>query len=146
MITLFFAGHAFPAKAALVIGGLLLMTDAAAWKSERIYAEIRLVAVADVFAGLFIIVAGAQRALLTPEMVASVGGMRVLGSEVPILSAVTALLSNLVSLTTAGRADDEAVRRAAGQPRPPRGWNDSPWRPRWRVIFSVTWFDRESAV
>jgi Na+/H+ antiporter NhaD/arsenite permease-like protein len=47
------------------------------------------------FAGLFIIVAGTQRALLTPDLVAAVGRLHL--DQVPILSAVTAALSNLVS-------------------------------------------------
>src|SRR5277367_4183720 len=47
------------------------------------------------FAGLFIIVAGAQRALLTPDLVARVSRLHL--GQIPILSAVTAALSNLVS-------------------------------------------------
>ena len=47
------------------------------------------------FAGLFIIVAGAQRTLLTPDMIASVGHLHL--DRVPILAAATAVLSNLVS-------------------------------------------------
>ena len=91
MVALFFAGQA-PAKAAIIIGGLLLLTRRV--KSERVYAEIDW-SLLLMFAGLFIIVAGAQRALLTPDMVASVGRMHL--DQVPILSAVTAVLSNLVS-------------------------------------------------
>ena len=62
MVGLFFAGQP-PAKAAIVIGGLLLLTRRV--KSERVYAEIDW-SLLLMFAGLFIIVAGAQRALLTP--------------------------------------------------------------------------------
>jgi Na+/H+ antiporter NhaD/arsenite permease-like protein len=47
------------------------------------------------FAGLFIIVAGAQHALLTPDIIAAVGRLHL--DQVPILSTVTAALSNLVS-------------------------------------------------
>lgn len=47
------------------------------------------------FAGLFIIVAGAERALLTPELIAVVSGLHL--DQIPVLSAVTAVLSNLVS-------------------------------------------------
>jgi Na+/H+ antiporter NhaD/arsenite permease-like protein len=91
MIALFFAGIT-PAKAAIIIGGLLLLTRRL--KSRRIYQEIDW-ALLLMFAGLFIIVAGAEHTLLTPELVAAVGGLHL--DEVPVLSAVTAVLSNLVS-------------------------------------------------
>jgi Na+/H+ antiporter NhaD/arsenite permease-like protein len=91
MVALFFVGQP-PAKAAIVIGGLLLLTRRV--KSERIYAEIDW-SLLLMFAGLFIIVAGAQHALLTPDLIARVGRLHL--DQVPILSAVTAVLSNLVS-------------------------------------------------
>ena len=91
MVALFFAGQP-PAKAAIIIGGLLLLTRRV--KSERVYAEIDW-SLLLMFAGLFIIVAGAQRALLTPDLVAAVGRLHL--DQVPVLSAVTAVLSNLVS-------------------------------------------------
>jgi Na+/H+ antiporter NhaD/arsenite permease-like protein len=91
MIALFFAGIA-PAKAAIIIGGLLLLTRRL--KSRRIYQEIDW-ALLLMFAGLFIIVAGAERTLLTPGLIATIGGLHL--DEVPVLSAVTAVLSNLVS-------------------------------------------------
>ena len=91
MVALFFAGQA-PAKAAIIVGGLLLLTRRV--KSERVYAEIDWSLLLMV-AGLFIIVAGAQRTLLTPHMIAAVGRLHL--DQVPILSAVTAALSNLVS-------------------------------------------------
>jgi Na+/H+ antiporter NhaD/arsenite permease-like protein len=91
MVALFFAGQP-PAKAAIIIGGLLLLTRRV--KSERVYAEIDW-SLLLMFVGLFIIVAGAQRALLTPDLVAAVGRLHL--DQVPILSAVTAVLSNLVS-------------------------------------------------
>jgi Na+/H+ antiporter NhaD/arsenite permease-like protein len=91
MIALFLAGIA-PAKAAIIIGGLLLLTRRL--KSRRIYQEIDW-ALLLMFAGLFIIVAGAEHTLLTPGLVAAVGGLHL--DEVPVLSAVTAVLSNLVS-------------------------------------------------
>ena len=81
MVALFFAGQP-PAKAAIVIGGLLLLTRRV--KSERVYAEIDW-SLLLMFAGLFIIVAGAQRALLTPDVVAAVGRLHL--DQVPILSA-----------------------------------------------------------
>jgi Na+/H+ antiporter NhaD/arsenite permease-like protein len=91
MIALFLAG-VVPAKAAIIIGGLLLLTRRV--KSRRVYAEIDW-SLLLMFAGLFIIVAGAQRALLGPEVIAAVGRLHL--DQVPVLSAVTAVLSNLVS-------------------------------------------------
>jgi Na+/H+ antiporter NhaD/arsenite permease-like protein len=63
-------------------------------KSHRIYDEIDW-SLLLMFAGLFIIVGGAERALLTPDVVAAVGRLHL--DQVPALSAVTAVLSNLVS-------------------------------------------------
>jgi Na+/H+ antiporter NhaD/arsenite permease-like protein len=91
MVALFFAGQP-PAKAAIVIGGLLLLTGRL--KSERIYAEIDWPLLL-MFGGLFIIVAGAQRVLLTPDMLAAASRLHL--DQVPVLSVVTAVLSNLVS-------------------------------------------------
>ncbi len=91
MVGLFFAG-VNPAKAAIIIGGLLLLTRRV--RSERVYADIDW-SLLLMFAGLFIVVAGAQHALLTPQMVAAVGRLHL--ERVPVLSAVTAVLSNIVS-------------------------------------------------
>jgi Na+/H+ antiporter NhaD/arsenite permease-like protein len=91
MVALFFAG-VVPAKAAIIIGGLLLLTRRV--KSRRVYAEIDW-SLLLMFAGLFIIVAGAEHALLSPDIIAA--GSRLHLDQVPVLSAVTAVLSNLVS-------------------------------------------------
>jgi len=91
MIALFFAG-VVPAKAAIIIGGLLLVSGRV--KSRRVYAEIDW-SLLLMFAGLFIIVAGAQYTLLSPDIIAAVGRLHL--DSVPVLTAVTALLSNLVS-------------------------------------------------
>jgi Na+/H+ antiporter NhaD/arsenite permease-like protein len=91
MVALFFAGQP-PAKAAIVIGALLLLTRRL--KSERIYAEIDW-SLLLMFIGLFVIVAGAQHALLTPKALAAAGRLHL--DQVPVLSGVTAVLSNLVS-------------------------------------------------
>jgi Na+/H+ antiporter NhaD/arsenite permease-like protein len=91
MILLFFAGQP-PAKAAIVVGGLLLLTRRL--RSQRIYAEIDW-SLLLMFAGLFIIVAGAQHALLTPEISAAVAQSHL--DHIAVLSAVTAVLSNIVS-------------------------------------------------
>jgi Na+/H+ antiporter NhaD/arsenite permease-like protein len=91
LVGLFFAGQP-PAKAAIIIGGCLLLTRRV--KSSRVYAEIDW-SLLLMFAGLFIIVAGAQRALLTPDAIAAVGRLHL--DQVAVLSGVTAVLSNLVS-------------------------------------------------
>jgi Na+/H+ antiporter NhaD/arsenite permease-like protein len=91
MIALFFAG-VVPAKAAIIIGGLLLLTRRV--KSRRVYEEIDW-SLLLMFAGLFIIIAGAQHALLSADIIAVVGRLHL--DQVPVLSAVTAVLSNLVS-------------------------------------------------
>ncbi|RFB78289.1 anion transporter [Methylovirgula sp. 4M-Z18] len=91
MIGLFFAG-VVPAKAAIIIGGLLLLTRRI--KSRRVYAEIDW-SLLLMFAGLFVIVGGAEHALVTPDVVAWVGQWRL--DQIPALTAVTAGLSNLVS-------------------------------------------------
>jgi Na+/H+ antiporter NhaD/arsenite permease-like protein len=91
LIALFFAG-VVPAKAAIIVGGLLLLSRQV--DSRRVYAEIDW-SLLLMFAGLFIIVAGAQHALLGSDIVAAVGRLHL--DQVPVLSAVTAVLSNLVS-------------------------------------------------
>lgn len=91
LVALFFAGQP-PAKAAIVIGGLLLLTRRV--RSELVYAEIDW-SLLLMFAGLFIIVAGAEHTLLSDETITAVARIHL--DRVPVLSAVTAILSNLVS-------------------------------------------------
>jgi Na+/H+ antiporter NhaD/arsenite permease-like protein len=91
MIGLFFAG-VVPTKAAIVIGGLLLLSGRV--KSQRIYAEVDW-SLLLMFAGLFIIVAGAQHMLVTPDVIAAVATLHL--DQLPVLTALTAALSNLVS-------------------------------------------------
>ncbi len=87
----FFAGVP-PAEAAVVGGAILLFTRQI--KPMRIYREID-GPLLLLFAGLFIVVAGAERAILTPERVAMAKSF---GLDVPWrLSLFTAVLSNLVS-------------------------------------------------
>jgi Na+/H+ antiporter NhaD/arsenite permease-like protein len=81
-----------PAKVAIVAGALLLLTRRL--KPERIYREIDW-SLLLLFAGLFIIVAGLEKAVLTPDVLASAGQLRL--DRIPVLSAVAAFLSNLVS-------------------------------------------------
>jgi Na+/H+ antiporter NhaD/arsenite permease-like protein len=91
VITLFFAGQP-PAKVAIVVSGLLLLTRRV--RSERVYAQIDW-SLLLMFAGLFIIVAGAEHSLLSGDIVAAAGRLQL--DQVPMLSALTAILSNLVS-------------------------------------------------
>ncbi|HXT09277.1 MAG TPA: anion transporter [Roseiarcus sp.] len=87
----FFAGMA-PARAALYGGAFLLLTRAI--KPHRIYREID-GPLLILFAGLFVVVAGAERVLLTPQAISAVAATGL--SQVWRLSAVTAIASNLVS-------------------------------------------------
>ena len=87
----FFAGVP-PAEAAVVGGAILLFTRQI--KPMRIYREID-GPLLLLFAGLFIVVAGAERALLTPDRVATAKSF---GLDIPWrLSLFTAVLSNIVS-------------------------------------------------
>jgi Na+/H+ antiporter NhaD/arsenite permease-like protein len=91
MVILFFAGQPV-AKVAITGGALLLLTR---WlKADKVYHEIDWPLLL-MFAGLFIVVTGLETAVLTPELIARVGELHL--EAVPVLSAVTALLSNLVS-------------------------------------------------
>jgi Na+/H+ antiporter NhaD/arsenite permease-like protein len=91
VVVLFFAGQP-PAKVAIIIGGLLLLTRRV--RSERVYAQIDW-SLLLMFAGLFIIVAGAERSLLSDEVIAAAGRLQL--DRLPMLVAVTAILSNLIS-------------------------------------------------
>ncbi|MBN9257552.1 anion transporter [Mesorhizobium sp.] len=87
----FFAGVPV-AKAALIGGAILLLTRSI--KPSRIYREID-GPLLFMFAGLFVVVAGAERTLLTPELVASAKSFGL--DNVWRLSAFTAVLSNIMS-------------------------------------------------
>lgn len=91
MVAAFFADVP-PAEAALVAGGAMLVTRIV--RSERIYREIDWPLLL-MFAGLFVVVAGFETALLTPRVLAAAGRLHL--DRVPALSLVTAVLSNLVS-------------------------------------------------
>ncbi|HEY1433682.1 MAG TPA: anion transporter [Stellaceae bacterium] len=91
MITAFFAGVP-PAEAAIVAGAVLLLTRRI--KSERVYAEIDWTLLL-MFAGLFIVVAGLEQSVLSPEVIGAVGHLHL--ERIPVLSAITAILSNIVS-------------------------------------------------
>jgi Na+/H+ antiporter NhaD/arsenite permease-like protein len=91
MMMLFFAGQPV-AKVAIVGGALLLFTRRV--RAEKVYREIDWPLLV-MFVGLFVVVAGLETAVLTPDLIAAVGRLH-LGS-VLILSVATAGLSNLVS-------------------------------------------------
>jgi Na+/H+ antiporter NhaD/arsenite permease-like protein len=91
MVAGFFAGVA-PALVAIVAGSVLLFTRRI--KSEKIYAEIDWTLLL-MFAGLFIVIAGLEKSVLSPEVVTAVGGLHL--EKLPILSGITAVLSNVVS-------------------------------------------------
>ena len=87
----FFAGVA-PAKAAILGGAFLLLTRQI--KPSRIYRELD-GPLLILFAGMFVVVAGAEKALLTPDRIAMA---KTFGLDmVWRLSLFTAVLSNLVS-------------------------------------------------
>jgi Na+/H+ antiporter NhaD/arsenite permease-like protein len=91
VIVLFFIG--VPVAKAAIIGGAVLLTTRAI-KATKVYREIdgRLLLM---FAGLFVVVAGAEKMLLTPQVIAIMQDFR-LGEAWP-LTAVTAVLSNIIS-------------------------------------------------
>jgi Na+/H+ antiporter NhaD/arsenite permease-like protein len=91
MVALFFAGQP-PAKVAIVIGALLLVTRRI--KPTRLYAEIDW-AMLLMFAGLFILVAGIEKTMLTPHASLELGAMGL--GRPAVLATVAAVLSNTVS-------------------------------------------------
>jgi Na+/H+ antiporter NhaD/arsenite permease-like protein len=91
MVAGFFAGIP-PAEVAIVAGAVLLLTRR--MKSENVYAEIDWTLLL-MFAGLFIVVAGLEHSVLSPEVVGAVGRLHF--GSVPVLSVITAILSNIIS-------------------------------------------------
>jgi Na+/H+ antiporter NhaD/arsenite permease-like protein len=91
MMVLFFAGQPV-AKVAIGGGAILLLTRKV--KAEKVYQEIDWPLLL-MFVGLFIVVAGLEKTVLTPEIVSAVGRLD-LGAPF-MLSAITAALSNIVS-------------------------------------------------
>ncbi len=91
MMLLFFAGEPV-AKVAIVGGAVMLLTRRV--KAEKIYREIDWPLLL-MFAGLFIVVNGLETAVITKETISAAGRLNF--AAVPVLSAVTAGLSNLVS-------------------------------------------------
>jgi Na+/H+ antiporter NhaD/arsenite permease-like protein len=91
MVAAFFAG-VIPARAAISAGGVLLLTRRI--ECQRIYQEIHWTLL-PMFVGLFIVVAGLENNVLTPQVVGAIGRWHL--ENVTTLSTVTAVLSNLVS-------------------------------------------------
>lgn len=91
MVVFFFLGVP-PAKVAIVGGALLLLTPRV--KPERVYREIDWPLLL-LFAGLFVVVAGLEKAALGPEALAYAARLKL--DHPPVLAAVAAVLSNLVS-------------------------------------------------
>lgn len=80
-----------PAKVAIIVGALLLLHPI---KPSRVYREIDW-SLLLLFVGLFIVLAGAEKALLTPELRHSVQSAGL--AQTSVLTAIAASLSNLVS-------------------------------------------------
>jgi Na+/H+ antiporter NhaD/arsenite permease-like protein len=113
VIASFFAGVSV-AEAALIGGSLLLLSRAVT--PRKIYAGID-GGLLLMFAGLFIVVAGAEKVLLTPQLIAAVQQLHL--ENAWILSGTTALLSNLVSNVPAVLILKPFV---ANLPAPGRAW------------------------
>jgi Na+/H+ antiporter NhaD/arsenite permease-like protein len=91
VVVLFFLGSPV-AEVAILGAGILLFTRRI--KPQKVYYSVDWPLLV-MFAGLFVVVAGFERAALTPEIVAAVASFDL--RAVPVLATVTALLSNLVS-------------------------------------------------
>jgi Na+/H+ antiporter NhaD/arsenite permease-like protein len=91
MIILFFLGQP-AAKVAIVGGALLLFTRRV--RPQKIYIEIDWPLLV-MFVGLFVVVAGFDKMVLTPEISSAVGRLRL--DNAAVLAGVTAVLSNIVS-------------------------------------------------
>ena len=113
MMAGFFAGQP-PAKVALLAGAVLPVTRTV--RSEKIYREIDWPLLL-MFAGLFVVVAGFEKALLSPAIVAEISRQHL--DRMPVLALVTAILSNLVSNVPAVLALKPFV---AALPDPRRAW------------------------
>ncbi|MBI3515934.1 MAG: anion transporter [Proteobacteria bacterium] len=91
MVALFCAGAPI-ATVALVGGALLLVTRSV--KADKIYRAIDWPLLV-MFAGLFVVIAGIEKTVLSPSTIPAVGGLHL--ERGPVLALVTAGLSNLVS-------------------------------------------------
>jgi Na+/H+ antiporter NhaD/arsenite permease-like protein len=113
MIVLFVLGKPV-ATVAIVGGAYLLLTRRV--NPGKIYREIDWPLLV-MFTGLFVVVAGVEKILVTPGTLAAVGALHL--DDARVLSAVTAVLSNLVSNVPAVLVLKPFVERLAD---PQRAW------------------------
>lgn len=113
VIALFFLG--VPVSEAAILGGALLLVTRAI-KPHKVYREID-GSLLLMFAGLFVVVAGAENALLTPDLLATVRGAGL--DNAWMLTGITAVLSNIISNVPAVLALKPFV---AGLDDPTRAW------------------------
>jgi Na+/H+ antiporter NhaD/arsenite permease-like protein len=111
VIIAFFVGVPV-AKAAFLGGALLLITRAV--KAHKVYREID-GSLLLMFVGLFVVVAAAEKILFTPEVVGAVQTLHL--DNVYILTAVSAVLSNIISNVPAVLALKPFVQGLADQNR-----------------------------
>ena len=91
MVVFFFLGQPV-AKVAIAAGGLLLLTRRV--KPQKVYHEIHF-SLLVLFAGLFVVAAGIQKPVFTPETLAYAKHLHL--ERVAVISALAAVLSNIVS-------------------------------------------------
>ncbi|MFY9840439.1 MAG: SLC13 family permease [Xanthobacteraceae bacterium] len=91
VIVAFFAG--VPVAMAAFLGGSLLLVTRAI-KARKVYQEID-GSLLLMFAGLFVVVAAAEKQLLTPQVIGSVQALHL--DNVYVLTVMTAVLSNIIS-------------------------------------------------
>jgi Na+/H+ antiporter NhaD/arsenite permease-like protein len=111
VVGLFFAG--VPVAEAAILGGALLLVTRAI-KARKVYREID-GALLLMFAGLFVVTAGAEKVLLSPDAIAAVHDMQL--ENVWALTGVTAVLSNIISNVPAVLALKPFVPGLADEPR-----------------------------
>ncbi|GBD50679.1 SLC13 family permease [Methylopila sp. Yamaguchi] len=113
MVAAFFLGAPI-ATAAIVAGAALLLTRRL--KPARVWAEIDWPLLV-MFAGLFVVTAGVEKALITPDVVKAAGRLAL--DDTAVLSLVTAALSNVVSNVPAVLVLEPFVKGLAD---PQRAW------------------------
>jgi Na+/H+ antiporter NhaD/arsenite permease-like protein len=91
MVVFFFLGQPVP-KVALLAGAVLLITRRV--RPERVYRQIDFPLLV-LFAGLFVVVAGIEKTPWLPDLLAA--AQRLQMERAPVFSALTAVLSNIVS-------------------------------------------------
>ena len=91
VVVAFFLG--VPVAEAAILGGALLLVTRAI-KARKVYREID-GSLLLMFAGLFVVVAAAERTLLTPDAIGAIQSLHL--DNVYVLTTVTAVLSNIIS-------------------------------------------------